>query len=284
MSAATTSAPVTVRPVGFGRVLRAEWIKLWSLRSTYWTVAGTLLAMLLLALLMAVAASAVASDGSFDPAEVGLDGLTVLGTAYGMAQLVIAVLGVLVITGEYSTGMIRSSFAAVPTRLPVLAAKAALVALVSFAVGVIGIALAYVATMPMLADAGGAADLGDPDTLRMFWGTGLYFAGVGLFGLAIGTLLRHSAGAIATVVGILLLLPTVLQFAMNGLDWLRDAYPYLPTTAGDRIITAGATSAEMAGMAGMPELLDPWAGYGVFMIYVVVALVAAAVLVRRRDA
>ncbi|PYG00887.1 ABC-2 type transport system permease protein [Georgenia satyanarayanai] len=286
MSATTSAATrtVTVRPVGLGRVLRSEWIKLWSLRSTYWTIALTLLAMLMLSLLMAVAARAVASDESFAPAEVGLDGLTVLGTAYGMAQLVIAVLGVLVVTGEYSTGMIRSSLTAVPTRLPVLAAKAVLVAVVSFVVGVVGIALAYVLTMPMLADAGGAAELSDPDTLRMFWGTGLYLAAVGLFGLAIGTLVRHSAGAIAVVVGILLILPTVLQVAMNGLDWLRDIYPYLPTTAGDRIITAGGPGEAMSGMPGMPELLDPWVGYGVFMVYVVVALLAAALLLRRRDA
>ncbi|WP_152192395.1 ABC transporter permease [Georgenia satyanarayanai] len=285
MSATTsTAAPtVPVRPVGLGRVLRSEWVKLWSLRSTYWTIALTLLAMLMLAVLMAFAAGAVASEG-FTPDEVGLDGLTVLGTAYGMAQLVIAVLGVLVVTGEYSTGMIRSSLTAVPTRLPVLVAKAVLVAVVSFVVGVVGIALAYVATMPMLADAGGPADLGDPDTLRMFWGTGLYLAAVGLFGLAIGTLVRHSAGAIAVVVGVLLILPTVLQLAMNGLDWLRDIYPYLPTTAGDRIITAGGPGEAMSGMPGLPELLDPWVGYGVFMIYVVVALLAAAVLLRRRDA
>ncbi|WP_413451166.1 ABC transporter permease [Georgenia phoenicis] len=284
MSATTTTTPtVAVRPVGPGRVLRSEWIKLWSLRSTYWTIALTLLAMVMLAVLMAFAAGAVASEG-FSPDEVGLDGLAVLGTAYGMAQLVIAVLGVLVVTGEYSTGMIRSSLTAVPARVPVLAAKAVLVAVVSFVVGVLGVALAYVVTMPMLADAGGAADLGDPDTLRMFWGTGLYLAAVGLFGLAIGTLLRHSAGAIAVVVGVLLILPTVLQVAMNGLDWLRDIYPYLPTTAGERIITAGGPDATMSGMPGMPELLDPWVGYGVFMAYVVVALLAAAVLLRRRDA
>ncbi|WP_454084569.1 ABC transporter permease [Georgenia sp. Marseille-Q6866] len=285
MSATTsaTTPTVPVRPVGMGRVLRSEWIKLWSLRSTYWTIALTLLAMLMLAVLMAFAAGAVASEG-LTPDEVGLDGLTVLGTAYGMAQLVIAVLGVLVVTGEYSTGMIRSSLTAVPTRLPVLVAKAVLVAVVSFVVGVVGIALAYVVTMPMLADAGGAADLGDPDTLRMFWGTGLYLAAVGLFGLAIGTLVRHSAGAIAVVVGILLILPTVLQVAMNGLDWLRDLYPYLPTTAGERIITVGGPSEDMMGMPGMPEMLDPWVGYGVFLAYVAVALLAAAALLRRRDA
>lgn len=287
MSATTTQAPghqaVTVRPVNFARVLRSESVKFWSLRSTYWSIGVAIVSMVLLSLLMAAAASAVSSDGSLAPEEVGLDGTLVIGVGYSMSQLVIAVLGVLMISGEYSTGMIRSSFAAVPSRLPVLAAKAILIAVVSFVVGVVGVALSYVVTMPLLADAGGAADLGDPDTLRMFWGTGLYLAAVGVFALAIGALLRHSAGAIATVLGILLLLPTIFTLAMNWLDWLQDLYPYLPTTAGERIVAVDSEAMDMA-MMGMPPLLDPWAGMGVFAIYIVVALVAAAVLMRRRDA
>ena len=272
-------APVTVNPVTFPRVLRAEWIKFWSLRSTYWTIGATLVAMVLMSLLMAFGASQSAEAG-FDS---GLDGAMVIGLSYSMAQLAIAVLGVLIITGEYSTGMIRSSLAAVPSRVPVLAAKAILIALVAFVVGVLGVALSYVITMPMLSDAGGAAPLGEPQTLRIFWGTGLYLAAVGLFSLAIGALLRHSAGAIATVLGVLLLLPTIVQLAMNALDWMRDLYPYLPTTAGERIIAIDSPGMEMAAM-GMPELLAPWAGLGVFAIYVVVGLIAAAVLLRRRDA
>ncbi|HLT84531.1 MAG TPA: ABC transporter permease [Phototrophicaceae bacterium] len=277
----TTTAPrtVAVRPVTFPRVLKAEWLKLWSLRSTYWTLAATVVAMVLMSLLMAFGASASAEAG-FD---AGLDGQMVIGTSYAMAQLVIAVLGVLMMTGEYSTGMIRSTLTAVPARVPALVAKAIVIAGVAFVVGVLGVALSYVVTMPMLGDAGGAADLGDPDTLRMFWGTGLYLAAVGLFGLAVGALLRHSAGALATVLGILLLLPIVVQLAMGALEWLRDAYPYLPTTAGERIVAVDSPGMDMQ-MAGLPELLEPWTGLGVFAIYIAVALLAAAVLLRRRDA
>ena len=283
-SPAAAPSSVDIRPVSFGRVLRAEWIKFWSLRSTYWAIGATLLAMVLVSLLMAVAARAVANNSENIEVEgIGLDGLMVIGVGYSMAQLVIAVLGVLMITGEYSTGMIRSSFAAVPSRIPVLAGKAILIALVSFVTGVVGVTLSYLLTMPMLANAGGAADLGDPDTLRMFWGTGLYLAAVGLFGLAVGGLLRHSAGAIATVVGVLLLLPSIFQLAMNALDWLRDLYPYLPTTAGERIVAIDSEAMDMS-MMGFPPLLDPWAGLGVFAIYIVVAFVAAALLMRRRDA
>lgn len=275
-----TAAPsaVTVRPVAFTRVVRSEWLKLWSLRSTYWALGAALIAMVLMSLLMAVAAAASAESPEFGP---GPDGAMVIGVSYYMAQLVIAVLGVLMISGEYSTGMIRSTFAAVPARLPVLAAKAIIIAVVGFVIGVVGVLASYVLTIPMLGDAGGAADLGDPEVLRLVWGTGLYLAAVGLLGLGIGALLRHSAGAIATVLGLILLLPMIVQLAMGPLEWLRDAYPYLPSVAGERIVAVD--SAAMAGM-GMPELLEPWTGFGVFIAYVAVVHLAAALLLRRRDA
>jgi len=279
MTTQTARRAVAVKPVTFPRVLTSEWLKFWSLRSTYWALGATLVAMVLISLLLAFGASQSA-DAGFD---TGLDGLTVIGTTYVMAQLVVAVLGVLMITGEYSTGMIRSTFAAVPSRVPALVAKAIVIAVVAFVVGVVGVALSYVLTMPLLGDVGGAADLGDPDTLRMFWGTGLYLAAVGLFGLALGGLLRHSAGALATVLGILLLLPVIVQLAMSALEWLRDAYPYLPTTAGERIVAVDNPGMDMQTV-GLPALLEPWAGLGVFAIYVAVALLAAAVLMRRRDA
>ncbi|MEE6273109.1 ABC transporter permease subunit [Georgenia sp. MJ206] len=285
MSATTTSrrperssSAVAVSPVSFPRVVRAEWIKLWSLRSTYWVIGATLLAMVLMALLMSFGASQAAQNPEFG---AGPDGTMVLGLSYSMAQLVVAVLGVLVISGEYSTGMIRSSFAAVPGRVSVLAAKALVIAVVSFVLGVVGVGLSYLVSIPLLADAGGAADLGDPDTQRMFWGTGLYLMAVALLALGVGALLRHSAGAIATVLGVLLVLPTVAQIAAAQLDWVADLYPYLPSTAGERIVAF-----DLGAMAmGMPDnLLEPWAGFGVLMAYVAVVLVAATVFLRRRDA
>lgn len=279
MTAQTASPPaLTARPVSFPRVIRSEWIKFWSLRSTYWALGATLAAMVLFSLLMAFAAAQAGGNAEFGPAP---DGAMVIGLSYSMAQLVIAVLGVLMITGEYSTGMIRSSLAAVPTRVPVLVAKALIIAVVAFVVGVLGVLLSYVLTTPMLADVGGPADLADPDNLRLVWGTGLYLAGIGVFSLGLGALLRHSAGAIAAVLGILLLLPTIVQLAMTSIDWLFDAYPYLPSTAGERIVAIDSPS--MAAM-GVPAALEPWTGFGVFMIYVVVVLLAAALLLRRRDA
>ena len=258
-------------PVTFTRVLRSEWIKLWSLRSTYWTLLATLATMVAIAVMLALVSTMEATG----PVP---DGAMAITMGYSFAQLSVAVLGVLTISGEYSTGMIRSTFAAVPRRLPVLAAKALLLAVVSFVLGVCGVALAYAASAPLFAD-GAAARLSDPDVQRIFWGTGLYLAGVALFGLAVGALVRHTAGAVTAVLGILLMLSSVWQLLMLGSDWFTQAYPFLPSVAGERIVLPGAN---LSGEG--PQTLGPWAGIGVFSIYIAVALVAAGVLMRKRDA
>jgi ABC-2 type transport system permease protein len=263
---------VAVKPVSFPRVLHAEWIKLWSLRSTYWTVLATLAAMVLIAVMLGVAS--LVEEGA-----VGPDGQMAIGMGYSFAQVVVAVLGVLTITGEYTTGMIRSTLAAVPTRLPALVAKAVLVAGVGFVLGVAGVVLSYLVSYPLLG-ADGAASLSDPEVQRIFWGSGLYLAGVGLLGLAVGAIIRHTAGAITLVLGVLLLLSTMWQLLMMTSDWFTRSYPYLPSTAGERI-----ASPEVSSMvADAPQALAPWTGYGVFMAYVAVTLLIAAVLLRRRDA
>lgn len=263
---------VAVKPVSFLRVLHSEWIKLWSLRSTYWTVLATLAAMVLIAVMLGVASLV-------DDAAVGPDGEMAIGMGYTFAQVVVAVLGVLTITGEYTTGMIRSTLAAVPTRLPALAAKAVLVAAVGFLLGVTGVGLSYLASYPLLG-ADTAATLSDPEVQRIFWGSGLYLAGVGLFGLAIGTIIRHTAGAITLILGVLLLLSTMWQLLMMTSDWFTKSYPYLPSTAGERIASPDVSSVVVDG----PQALAPWTGFGVFMIYVAVTLLIAAVLLRKRDA
>ena len=273
-TAAIPGRRVDVSPVTFPRVLRSEWIKLRSLRSTYWSAAATVLAMVLIATVMALA-TAVGAEGADDVPG----GEAAIGLGYTFAQVVVAVLGALMITGEYSTGLIRSSLAAAPRRTPVLAAKAVLIAAVGFVLGVLGVTLSYLVTYPVL---GGqeAADLADPDVQRIFWGTGLYLAGVGLLGLALGALIRHTAGAITAALGVLLLLSTVVQLLMLASDWFTGIYPYLPSTAGERIASPEVTAA----VDGAPDVLAPWTGFAVFMAYVAVTLVSAGVLLRRRDA
>ncbi len=281
----TNAHTVEVSPVTLPRVLHSEWIKFWSLRSSYWVLAATWLAMIFLSGLMGIAAMAMnaTNDGEWDVEVMGLDGLIVLGFAYGMAQLAIAVLGVLIISGEYSTGMIRSSLAAVPTRVPVLLAKAAVMAAIAFVTGVVGVGIAYLVTWPMLGNIGGPAPLSDPQTLQVFWGTGLYFVGVALFSLAVGVLLRHTAGAVATSLGIFFLLPIIAQMIGGWLEAVRDISPYLPSTAGEQIILGGGSD-PADGMGMGPELLGPWAGYGVLMAYVAVLFIIGVWLLRRRDA
>lgn len=263
---------VDVRPVSFARVLHGEWIKLWSLRSTYWTMFATLAAMVLIALMLGVAS--LVEEGAAGP-----DGTMAIGMGYTFAQVVVAVLGVLTITGEYTTGMIRSTFAAVPTRLPSLAAKAVIVAGVGFVLGVCGVTLSYLASYPLLG-AEGAAPLTDPEVQRVFWGSGLYLAGVGLLGLSVGAIIRHTAGAITLVLGILLLLSTLWQLLMMTSDWFVESYRYLPSTAGERI----ASPQVAAVAADAPQALAPWTGFGVFGLYIVVTFVVAAVMLEKRDA
>lgn len=269
----STDAPTT-HPVTFPRVVLAEWIKLWSLRSTYWTMAATLAAMVFIAVVVGLT-----SRIDDQAVAAGFNGTMAIQMGYTFAQVVVAVLGVLTITGEYSTGMIRSTLAAVPRRWPVLAAKSLIIAVVGGALGLLGVAAAWAASYPLLG-AAGAADLADPEVQRIFWGTALYLAGVGLLGLGVGAVVRHSAGAITLVLGILLMLSTFWQLLMMTSDWFTRLYPYLPSVAGERI----AGPAVAPGGAGGIQVLDPWAGFGVFMVYVVFALAVAVLLLRRRDA
>jgi ABC-2 type transport system permease protein len=269
---AESARAVVVKPVSFPRVVHSEWIKLWSLRSTYWTVFATLGTMVLIAVMLGVASRV---EGS----AAGPDGQMAIGMGYTFAQVVVAVLGVLTITGEYATGMIRSTLAAVPTRVPALLAKAVLVGTVGFALGAAGVAVSYLVSYPLLGS-NGAADLSDPEVLRIFWGSGLYLAGVGLFGLAVGAIIRHTAGAITLILGVLLLLSTLWQLLMMTSDWFVTSYAYLPSTAGERIASPEVASA----VADAPQVLSPWTGFAVFLVYVAITFLIATVLLRRRDA
>ncbi|MDP3891457.1 MAG: hypothetical protein Q8Q44_09525, partial [Nocardioides sp.] len=125
----------------------------------------------------------------------------------------------------------------------------------------------------------GAAPLSDPEVQRIFWGSGLYLAAVGVLGLGLGAIIRHTAGAVTLALGVLLLLPTLWQLLMMTSDWFLRSYSYLPTTAGERI-----ASPEVVGsVAGAPAALTPWGGFAVLVLYVAVVLATAAVLLKRRD-
>ena len=244
-------------------VVRGEWSKLWSVRSTYWTLLGTAAAMVSLAAVFSASGPAPA-----DPTAYGLSG-------FFQAQLGAAVLGVLAITSEYTTGSIRTTFTATPQRVTVLGAKTIVVAATAIVVGVASALLAFLVATQVFAGRGIAIALSDPGALRAVVGAGLYLAVVAVLGLALGVLLRGSVGTVAVVVALMLVLPGIATALPSA--WQSTVIPYLPAEAGQAII--GHTRFAPAG----PRLLAPWTGFAILCVYTAVALTAAAVALTTRD-
>jgi ABC-2 type transport system permease protein len=253
------------------RVLQSEWVKFRSVRSTPIALAAGVLGMIALGWIFSASIASrwptvpPQAKLNFDPAGVSLRG-------YLLAQLIIGVLGILVVSGEYGTGSIRSTFSAVPTRLPVLWAKAIVFAVVSFVVSEISAFAAFFGGQAFLGSQHIETTLSAPGVFRAVSGVGLYLTVVGLLGVALGWLIRHTAGAIATLFGLLLVLPGIAQALPDS--WTPHIVPYLPSNAGQALMSLRAE----------PDTLAPWTGFAVFCAYLVVALVAAAILLKRRDA
>jgi ABC-2 type transport system permease protein len=279
MTAATItrspSIPTTARTTFFHQV-RAEWIKLTSVRSTPWIIGTTVLVMVGIALLFAWSMTMLIEDPAMAGGEIAVGspviGVQAAGAGVSFGQIVVAILGVMVISGEYRTGQIRSTLAASPTRLPVLAAKAVVVALVAFVTGLVAVALSALVTTPMLSDSGSAIDLATEGTVQSLLGVPLYLVLVALISLGIGTMLRSTAGGIAVAVVLFFVLPIIGQ--MITADIVQDIYTYLPSVAGNRLIEGASESAA----------LTPWQGYAVAAGWAVASLAGAAALLRGRDA
>jgi ABC-2 type transport system permease protein len=259
---------VAVQPVRQGLVVRSEWIKLRTLRSTYFVLGATVIGVIALGVIVSYVTKNNIANGhvdltSFSPIDRSLVGVN-------LAQLTLGVLGVVVITGEYSTGMIRATLGAVPRRVPVLVAKVAVFAAVAFALSLVSTFAAFVGGQAILGHYG--VSLSSPGALRSVFGAAMYLTVAGLAGMALGFLIRSTAGGIAALFGILLVLPPIVG-ALPA-SWANDIGPYLPSTAGQAIYTTHADHA----------MLSPWAGFGMFCLYVAAALVAATVVLRRRDA
>ena len=259
---------------GTGRVTQlhvalSEWTKLRSVRSTRWSllvaVVGTIgLAALACAVVAHHYPQMSASDkADFNPLDVNFVGVQ-------LAQLAIGVLGVLVISGEYSTGMIRSSLCAVPKRLPVLWAKAAVYALVTLALMLPATLVAFFVGQAFLSSQHINIAFTAPGVSRAVIGAALYLVIVGLFGVGLGAITRNTAGGIATFAGIMFVLPPLMNVLPSS--WNHAASPYLPLAAGEAImsITPG-------------DHLSPWVGLAVFAGYAAAALAIAALLMVRRD-
>ena len=265
----SAAAAVRVTPAA---VLRSEWIKLRSLRSTRWSLLAATVSMAGLGALVAAVqmnrwthleAHDRLTYNSLDPAVGG----------WHLAMLAVGVLGVMIISGEYTTGMIRSSFMAVPRRTPVLFAKLGVYAAVPFGLMLVASVVSFLAVQAIVSQRGLQHGLGDPGALRVVVGTALFLTVLGAFSLALGAIVRNTAGGIALFVGLLFVLPgiTAILPATTG-----DAIdPYLPLSAGSAVATVVFES---------PHHLSPWGGFAVFCGYTVLAIIVAAVLLVRRDA
>jgi ABC-2 type transport system permease protein len=260
------------RDLTFWRIVRSEWIKLRSLRSTFWSYA------IVVIMSIGMAALGSLSPGFSGPGPIPAEQQTqivVQSTMFGVyfGQLVVAVLGVLVISGEYSTGMIRSTLTAVPKRLPALWAKAVVLFTATLIVGLMSTFGAILVALPFLESKGITASLTNSHVFLPALYGAVYLALVSIFALGMGAILRNSAGGIAAVLGILLLLSTLWSLIPG--DWARDATPYLLSNAGTNFFTAGE-------MSGGP--LEPWQSLLVILVWIAVSLAGAALLLKRRDA
>ncbi|HEY0217877.1 MAG TPA: ABC transporter permease [Cellulomonas sp.] len=287
---ATTATPTTraaARPDGsavrvtFPRLVRSEWIKLWTVRSTWWIVPITILVQAGFAWLFTFFGIRQIENGTLDASMLGDFTASDLAQGLLFAQITISVLAILTITGEYTTGMIRSTLTAAPRRLPALWAKGLVVVVVSWVVGVVSTVLSWAVTYPVLGETY-RIDLSSEINQRILIATPLYTAAIALLAFGIGALLRHSAAAIATVLGVLLVIEPL--FASLPIHVLRVISPFLPSMAGQQVLSDSTESIESLRAASDVAVLTPWQGYGVLVLWGLVAVAAASILLRRRDA
>jgi len=252
------------------RVVRSEWTKLWSLRSTRWSLLAGVVAMAGLGPL--IATFQMNRWARLDPGDrLHFNAINTSLGGYHFAQLAIGVLGVLVLTGEYSTGQIRSTFMAVPKRLPVLWAKAGTFAAVAFVLMLISALVAFLATQPILTQHHVQTTLGHAPALRAVIGAALYMAVLGVFATGLGALVRNTAGGISLFAGLLFVLPGVVNILPTSMQ--NAINPYLPSVAGATILS-GTHDA---------HTFSAWGGFALFCGYTAVVLLVAAVLLGRRD-
>jgi ABC-2 type transport system permease protein len=268
----TAVALDTALPLGRYNVLdlaRSEWTKMRTVRSTMWTLVITVV------LGLGVSAIATAETRShwtpssahgFDPTALSL-----IGTLIG--EFAIGVLGVLVMSAEYSTGTIRAVLSAAPRRLDVLVAKILVFVAVAVVVAEFVAFASFFLGQALLTPPAIHATLSSPGALRAVVGSGLYIATLGLLGLGLATIIRHSAGAISCFVGILLVLPLIVQALPTSLA--MDVRKFLPDRIGAAMITTnGSTNGAFS----------PWVGLLLLVGYAVAVNVIGAILLARRDA
>ena len=264
----STGMRVTVQPVTFPRVLRSEWIKMRSLRSTTLTLAAAIGTIVAAGLIIGMVTTHYWSTlppeemAAFNPVERSLVG-------YNLAQLAVGVLGVLLVSGEYATGMIRATLTAVPRRLPVLWAKTALYAGATFVLMLAAAVIAFLGGQALFGTHG--TTLSAPGAQQAVLGVAVYLTLVGVIAVALGFILRSTAGGVATLFGLLMVVPGLGLLLPSS--W-HDVLSYLPSNAGVSMISTRLAAGS----------LSPTAGLLVLLARATAALACAAVLLKRRDA
>jgi ABC-2 type transport system permease protein len=265
----TLALPTRVQPqpVTLRRVIRSEWLKFWTLRSTVMVLAGAVVGMVAISLIVAY------NTRTLTPGQDANDlvpSATLQG--YYLGQLLIGALGVLFVSGEYSTGMIRSTLAAVPKRLPVLWAKLLVFTAITLVSMVTVSIVAFLASQALLAQYRPGFSLSDPHVLRVVIGTGVYLTLVGLIGASLGWIVRSTPGALVAYVATVLVIPVLFRTVLGA--WGKHVAEYLPTVAGAAFSTS----------LSEPPSLSPWTGLAVMIGWVVVGFAVSAGLLLRRDA
>jgi ABC-2 type transport system permease protein len=255
---------------GFGGALRSEFTKIRSVRSTYWTLIALVVVTIGIGTLACVGAVSRGADHGplFDATQRSLAGLI-------LGQLIIVVLGALTVTSEYSTGMIRTSLTVQPRRGTLLAAKGVVFFLVSFITGLVASFVSFFVGQAILSSKHLGVSLGDPNVLRAVIGGALFLAVCGMLAFGLGTLLRHTAGAITASIGLLFVLFVLINFLPA--NWQDHVDKWIPFNAGSQIWST-------IPVQGNPPMFSPWTGFAVFTGYAVIAIVAGAVAFRKRDA
>ncbi len=247
------------------RVMAAEWTKLRSLRSTVWTLAATVVLCIGLPALISLAVISSEPGGDFEAAPFSMSGLF-------LGQLVVGSLGVLVVTAEYSSGTIRASLGAVPQRTRLLIGKAITFTLTLVTVSLVTCFAAFFLTQAILGSHDLGTSIGAAGSLQVVVGGALFLTVVGLLGFGLGFTLRHTAGAISTVFGLLFVLPILASFLPHS--WQINVVKYLPAQAGTAIFQ----------IRPGPDSLAPWSGLALFFGYALLSIVFGGWVLSRRDA
>jgi len=255
---------------GFADALRSEFTKIRSTRSTYWTLLALVVVTIGIGAIASYGTASHASQvdrASFDATQLSLGGLYV-------GQLVIAVLGALTITSEYSTGMIRTSLAVQPRRGTLFAAKAVVFAVVSLVTGLVASFASFFIGQALLSSHHLNVTLSQPNVLRAVIGGALFLTACGMLAYGLGAILRHTAGAITAAIGLLFVLTVLVNFLPG--TWQDHVNKWMPAIAGSQVWVTKASSPE--------TLFSAWAGLAVLAGYAAIAIVAGLVLFRTRDA